>query len=37
MQGKYNAHPFIAPDEAYIIWDGERDSGYGDTDLYISF
>ena len=20
--GKYNAHPFIAPDESYIIWDG---------------
>ncbi|PKV50929.1 WD40 repeat protein [Aquimarina sp. MAR_2010_214] len=35
--GKYNAHPFIAPDESYIIWDGERDSGYGDIDLYISF
>lgn len=35
--GKYNAHPFIAPDESYIIWDGERDSGYGDVDLYISF
>ncbi|PWL38901.1 hypothetical protein DKG77_11750 [Flagellimonas aquimarina] len=35
--GKYNAHPFIAPDESYIIWDGERESGYGDSDLYISF
>ena len=35
--GKWNAHPFIAPDESYIIWDGERDSGYGDSDLYISF
>lgn len=35
--GKYNAHPFIAPDESYLIWDGRRDSGYGDSDLYISY
>lgn len=35
--GKYNAHPFIAPDESYLIWDGERESGFGDSDLYISF
>lgn len=35
--GKWNAHPFIAPDESYIIWDGERDNGFGDNDLYISF
>lgn len=35
--GMWNAHPFIAPDESYILWDGERDSGYGDSDIYISF
>ncbi len=35
--GKFNAHPFIAADGSYLIWDGERDSGYGDSDLYISF
>jgi hypothetical protein len=35
--GKWNAHPFIAPDESYIIWDGERDSGFGNSDIYISF
>jgi len=35
--GKWNAHPFIAPDESYMMWDGERESGYGDSDLYISF
>lgn len=35
--GKWNAHPYIAPDESYIIWDGERDSGFGESDLYISF
>lgn len=35
--GKWNAHPFIAADESYIIWDGERSSGFGDNDIYISF
>ena len=35
--GKWTAHPFIAPDESYLIWDSERDEGYGDNDLYISF
>jgi len=35
--GKWTAHPFIAPDESYLIWDSEREGGYGETDLYISF
>ncbi len=35
--GRMNAHPFIAPDESYLIWDGERETGYGDSDIYISF
>ena len=35
--GKWTAHPFIAPDESYLIWDSEREEGYGETDLYISF
>jgi len=35
--GIFNAHPFIAPDESYIMWDGERDTGYGNSDVYISF
>ena len=35
--GKWTGHPFIAPDESYIIWDSERPGGYGATDLYISF
>jgi hypothetical protein len=35
--GTWNAHPFIAPDESYIMWDGERETGYGSNDLYISF
>lgn len=35
--GQYNAHPFIAPDESYLIWDGEREGGFGGIDLWISF
>ena len=35
--GKWIGHPFIAPDESYLIWDSEREGGYGDSDLYISF
>lgn len=30
-------HPFIAPDESYIIFDSKREGGYGDSDLYISY
>ena len=35
--GNWKAHPFIAPDESYLIWDAEREEGYGDNDFYISF
>jgi len=35
--GTYISHPFIAPDESYIIWDCEKEDGYGSSDLYISF
>ncbi len=35
--GRMNAHPFIAPDESYILWDGRREEGYGHSDIYISF
>jgi hypothetical protein len=35
--GKLTAHPFIASDESYIMWDSEKDEGYGEKDLYISF
>lgn len=35
--GSYNAHPFIAPDESYIIFDSRRDDGFGSSDLYISY
>lgn len=35
--GAWLAHPFIAPDESYIMWDGQREDGFGDSDIYISF
>ena len=35
--GRYNAHPYIAPDESYIVFDSIRDTGQGSSDLYISF
>jgi len=31
------AHPFIAPDESYIIFDSTRPEGKGKGDLYICF
>lgn len=30
-------HPFIAPDESYILFDSKREGGHGDSDIYISF
>ncbi|MEP1421294.1 MAG: hypothetical protein ABJK59_05960 [Erythrobacter sp.] len=35
--GTFTAHPFIASDESYLIWDSKREGGFGDSDLYISF
>ncbi|MDC7993526.1 hypothetical protein [Altibacter sp. HG106] len=35
--GSRTAHPFIAPDETYLIWDSEREDGKGNSDIYISF
>ncbi|MGE0589668.1 MAG: hypothetical protein AB7O48_13915 [Cyclobacteriaceae bacterium] len=35
--GTYLSHPFIAPDESYLLWDAKRDDGFGDSDIYISF
>ncbi|NVK25742.1 MAG: PD40 domain-containing protein [Gammaproteobacteria bacterium] len=35
--GTFNAHPFIAPDESYLLWDGKREHGFGGSDIYISF
>lgn len=36
-EGKWIAHPYIAPDESYLMWDVVREEGYGQADLYISF
>ncbi|WP_299157768.1 hypothetical protein [uncultured Tenacibaculum sp.] len=35
--GTYLSHPFIAPDESYLLWDAKKENGYGDSDIYISF
>ena len=35
--GRIKAHPFIAPDESYLIFDGIIESGDGKLDMYISF
>ncbi|MDW3652784.1 MAG: amidohydrolase family protein [Bacteroidia bacterium] len=34
---RYEADPFIAPDESYLIFGSARRGGYGQGDLYISF
>jgi len=36
-RGKWIAHPHIAPDESYLMWDVEREDGHGKSDIYISF
>jgi len=33
----HDVHPFIAPDESYLIFDAERAGGFGENDLYVSF
>jgi len=35
--GTWIAHPYIALDESYLIWDVVREEGYGGSDIYISF
>lgn len=34
--GKYIAHPYVAPDESYLMWDAEK-IDENTPDLYISF
>lgn len=38
-KGEYIAHPYIAPDESYLMWDVEREDNLGSSqpDIYISF
>jgi hypothetical protein len=31
------AHPGVDPDEAFIVFDSEREGGYGKSDLYVCF
>ncbi|HSG27216.1 MAG TPA: hypothetical protein VLA34_01960, partial [Candidatus Krumholzibacterium sp.] len=31
------AHPFIAPDESYLIFNSRRPGGAGEGDLYVSY
>ena len=35
--GQRNANPYISPDESYMLWDGVRRSGFGESDIYVSF
>jgi len=32
-----DAHPFIDPDEKYLLFDSNRPGGFGDSDIYICF
>ncbi len=34
---EWEFHPYISPDEDYIIFDAAREEGFGSNDLYISF
>jgi Tol biopolymer transport system component len=33
----YEAHPCIADDESYLIFDSNRPGGYGEGDIYVCF
>ena len=35
--GSFLSHPFIAPDESYLLFDAKREEGNGSSDIYISF
>ncbi|MCH9659887.1 MAG: hypothetical protein K0U54_03150 [Bacteroidetes bacterium] len=37
INGGKSFHPYIAPDEYYLIFHIIREGGNGDTDIYISF
>jgi hypothetical protein len=30
-------HPSVSPDERYIVFDSDRDGGFGEADLYVCF
>ena len=33
----FEGHPYIAPNESYILFSSNREGGYGDVDIYVSF
>ncbi len=33
----YESHPYISQDGTYLIFTSDREGGYGETDLYISY
>ncbi len=35
--GKYIAHPFIAPDESYLMWDAEKENEDTPDGKYLFF
>ncbi len=35
--GLFYSHPYVAPDESYIIFSAERQEGLGSADLYVAF
>jgi hypothetical protein len=34
---EHDLHPFVSPDESYLIFDSQRPGGLGNNDLYVSF
>lgn len=34
---EFDSHPFVAPDESYLLFDSRRAGGHGSNDLYVSF
>ncbi len=34
---RFISHPYVSPDEKFIIFDSREHGGYGSADLYISF
>lgn len=35
--GDFDAHPWVAPDESFLLFDSRRPGGQGGNDLYVSF
>lgn len=33
----YESHPVIAPDGSFMVFSSDREGGYGETDLYVSY